>query len=378
MSEQTFTELDRLKATQGAEATIEHLISVLRSEKRHHDLFDALLLKSRVRMGLPLTRPTSFADVPAEKSSAFEEQYIAAAREVGELFLADGDIPKAWMYLKPVKETQKVKAAIEALHPSRVDDEIMHIALFEGVAPVRGTKMMLAAHGTCSTITSLDQQLPNLPPDSRRGCAALLVAELYRQLRDNLEHEVRRRNPLLEPGLSIRELIAGRDEVFAEDAYHIDVSHLNAVVRFARSLDRDSPELKQAVQLAQYGSRLSPQYQYAGSPPFEEFYPAHLHYFRILLGENADEGLEYFRGKLGPETDDPNNQLAAFVLVDLLQRVGKNDEALDIACRYLAKSADEFGLSIAELCASSGKYDRLKQVAREQNDLIAYTAALLS
>ena len=378
MNDQTFTELDRLKESQGAEATIEHLISVLRSEKRYHDLFDALLLKARVRMGLPLTRPTSFADVPAEKSTAFEEQYIAAAREVGELFLADGDIAKAWMYLKPVKETQKVKAAIEALHPSRVDDEVMHIALFEGVAPVRGTKMMLAAHGTCSTITSLDQQLSNLPPDARRGCAALLVAELYRQLRDNLEHEVRRRNPLLEPGLSIRELIAGRDEVFAEDAYHIDVSHLNAVVRFARSLDRDSPELKQAVQLAQYGSRLSAQYQYAGSPPFDEFYPAHLHYLRILLGENVDEGLTYFRGKVGPETDDPNNQLAAFVLVDLLQRVGRNDETLDVACRYLAKSADEFGLSIAELCASSGKFDRLKQVAREQNDLIAYTAALLS
>src|SRR5262249_15993564 len=147
---------------------------------------------------------------------------------------------------------------------------------------------------------------------------------------------------------SLRELIGGREWLFADDSYHIDVSHLNAVVRFARFLDADSPELDLALQLAQYGSRLAPQYQYAGNPPFDAFSQAPIQYFKALIGSDRDEALAYFRAKIGEDVADTDNQLAAYTLVDLLLRLGQRDEALELACRRLPDSADEFGLSLPE------------------------------
>src|SRR5579863_788650 len=145
------------------------------------------------------------------------------------------------------------------------------------------------------------------------------------------------------PGQSLRDLIGGREWLFADDSYHIDVSHLNAVVRFARYLDPNSRELDLALELAEYGSQLAPQYQYAGNPPFAEFYPAHFQYFSALLGKNREAGLAWFRSKIGEDLSDTDNQFAAYTLVDLLLRLDRRDEALELACRCLADSSDQFG-----------------------------------
>ena len=188
--------------------------------------------------------------------------------------------------------------------------------------------MYLASHGTCSTITAFEQLSTQLPADSRRQCAQALVRKLYDDLRENVAHDVLKRQPMNPPGQNLRELIGGREWLFADDSYHIDVSHLNAVVRFARFLDASSPELELALQLAQYGSRLAPQYQYAGNPPFADFYPAHIQYFKALLGNDREEALAYFRAKIGEDLADTDNQLAAFTLVDLLLRLERRASKL--------------------------------------------------
>jgi hypothetical protein len=235
----------------------------------------------------------------------------------------------------------------------------------------------MASHGTCSTITAFEQISQQMAPEVRRECARALVRKLYDDLRENVQHDVARRQPMNPPGQSLRELIAGREWLFADDSYHIDVSHLNAVVRFARALDATCPELDLALQLAQYGERLAKQYQYAGNPPFDDFYPAHIQYFKALLGTDRDAALAYFRAKIGDDPADTDNQLAAFALVDLLLRLERRDEALELACRHLADSADEFGLSLPELCAQSGRLDLLLNLARGRGDLVNYAAALL-
>lgn len=378
MSEQTYTELEQQLETAGPNGVIGHLIAALREEKQYHPLFDALLMQKRHELGVPLTRPTSFDTIPADKRDEFEKAYIAAAREVGELFLKEGSIPQAWLYLRTIREPQKIAEAIDAI-PSGApaEEDIIDIAFFQGVSPVIGLSMLLASHGTCSTITSLDQHFGQLPPDVRTKCSAVMVRELYNSLRETLQQEVLRRQAMTPPGQSIRQLITGRDWLFADDNYHIDVSHLNSVVRFGRSLDATSPELDLALQLAQYGARLSTQYQYAGTTPFEDFYPAHIHFFNALGGTGRDEALEYFREKLGENVGDPESQLAAVALVDLLQRIGLDEQALELACQYLATSGDEYGISIPDICAKTGRYDMLLKVAREQRDIINYTAALL-
>jgi hypothetical protein len=378
MSDETFDQLQSVHAGQGPAATIEHLIAALRSEKRFHALFDALLMKRRFELGLPLTRPTSLKDVPDSMRDEFEKYYVDTARDVGKLLLDEGLIGQAWNYFRAINEPELVRQAIEALpDEGPVDEELIELALFQGIAPIKGLKLFLGSHGTCSTITALDQQFLQMPADVRAGCARALVGKLYADLRSNVEHDVLRRQPLTPPGQSLRELIAGREALFADDAYHIDVSHLNAVVRFGRSLDPDSPELDRALQLAQYGSRLAPQYQYAGNPPFDDFYPAHIQYYKAMLGQDREQALAFFRDKLGEDATDTDNQLTAYVLVDLLQRLGRTDEALELACRYLAESGEEFGLSLPELCARAGRFDLLARLSRDRGDLVHFTASLI-
>lgn len=377
MSEQTFDELAEINKAKGPAAALDHLIGVLRSEKRFHPLFDALLMKKRLELGLGLVRPTSLKDVPEEKRDEFEKLYIDAAREVGHLLLEDNAIPQAWNYLRAINEPQKVVDAIAALPEGAAADDVIEIALFQGIAPVKGLGMYLASHGTCSTITAFEQLSTQLPPEARRECAKVLVKKLYDDLRANVEHDVLRKQPMNPPGQTLRELIAGREFLFADDSYHIDVSHLNAVVRFARFLDAGCPELELALQLAQYGSRLAPQYQYAGNPPFDEFYPAHIAYFKALLGIDREAALAYFRAKVKDDVTDTDNQLAAFALVDLLLRLDRRDEALELACGHLAESADEFGLSLPELCAEAKRLDLLMNLARSKGDVVNYAAALI-
>lgn len=378
MSELALDDLKSLFEKQGSAATINRLIAGLREEKRYHQLFDALLMKRRLELGLPLTRPTSLKDVPEKLRDEFEKFYVDSAREVGQLLLQDNAITQAWNYFRAINEPQQIAAAIEALPDNGpADEQVIEIALFHGVSPVKGLKMFLASHGTCSTITAFDQQFLQLAPDFRKQCAQVMVRKLYDDLRDNVQHDVQRRQPMAPPGQSLRELIAGKEWLFAEDAYHIDVSHLNAVVRFARALDATCQELDLALQLAMYGSRLAPQYQYAGNAPFEEFYPAHIQFFKALLGQDRDEALAYFRSKLKDDPSDSDSHLAAYALVDLLTRIDRKDEAIEIACKHLADSADEFGLSLPELCAEAGRFDLLMKMAREKDDVLNFTAALI-
>src|SRR5690606_36450682 len=114
-------------------------------------------------------------------------------------------------------------------------------------------------------------------------------------------------------------------------SYHVDTSHLNSVVRFARALDKDDPELELAMQLAEYGSRLHESFQYAGDPPFEEFYPAHLQQFRVMSGKDVEGGLAYFRKRREAQPGDRHRQLIALVLTDLLCRAGRETEAVGVA-----------------------------------------------
>ncbi len=381
MPEATFDELSRLHASEGAAAALDRLAQTLREQKQYHKLFDARLLKRKHELGLPLIRPASLQDVPDDRRKDVEETYVAAAREVGELFLQEGDIPAAWMYLQVIREPDNVAAAIDALPESGEHGEqaerIMQIALYQGVNPTKGLKLMLQSHGTCSTITALDQVLANLNQEQRQDCAKVMVRSLYRDLTESVQRQVQQRVPMLTPGTPLRELLAGRDWIFQGGGYHIDVSHLHSVVRFARSIAPPADELDLALQMAEYGSKLDAPLQYAGEPPFEEFYPAHIQFFKILLGRDTDQGLQYFRDKLEAEPDERDKPLLAYVLVDLLIRAGRKEDAVEIAAQHLTNLSDDVSFSFAELCIESGRLDVLRRVNEERGDLVGYTAALI-
>ena len=88
--------------------------------------------------------------------------------------------------------------------------------------------------------------------------------------------------------------MADREWLFQDNAYHIDTTHLASTVRIARVL-ADPADLRLALDLTEYGRRLSQQFQYQGDEPFVETYPSHALYFQALLGENVEEALAYFQ-----------------------------------------------------------------------------------
>lgn len=376
-----FDRIAELKSSEGPDAAIELLIQTLREEQNFHRLFDALLLQKKQQMGLPLVRPTSLDDVPAESRQDFEKYYIECAREVGQLLLDDGQLNEAWVYFRTIQEPDAVgKALEEATLPEDYEkaQELINIALYEGANPVRGLQFLLQSNGTCNTITAMDQAMQGLDGDNRKLAAAMIVQHLYDELIANVKAEVERRMPLPpsanEP--TLRELIMGRDWLFQDGNYHIDVSHLNSVVRFARFLDGDSPELQLAVQLAEYGTNLDPQFQYPSEAPFDEFYPAHLNFFNVLQGRNVEDAIAWFQQKLDNEPDEPDQQMIAYVIVDLLKRTGRMDLALPIAQKHL-QFVEEPTFSFAELCRSAGRGDLWAEASKANGDLVAFTAAVV-
>jgi hypothetical protein len=377
----TFDRISELKSTGGPQAAIDHLIETLRTEKNHHRLFDAMLMSKKLEMGLPVLNPSSLDDVPDDKRQAFEQHYVESAREVGRLLLENDQLGDAWVYFRTIQEPDLIAEALDkATLPEDYEksQELINIALYEGANPIRGLQFLLQSNGTCNTITALDQAITQFGEEDRRKAAAIMVKHLYEELTANVKSEVDQRLTL-PPGAqaqTLRELMMGREQLFQEGNYHVDVSHLSSVVRFARFLVGSDPELQLAVQLAEYGSKLDTQFQYPGEPPFEDSYPAHIQYFNLLLGKNVDEAIAYFQSQLDNAPEDQDKQMIAYVLVDLLVRIDRLDIAMEVAEKHL-RFLDEQTFSFADLCNKAGKLDVWANAAKENGDLVGYTAALI-
>ena len=128
------------------------------------------------------------------------------------------------------------------------------------------------------------------------------------------------------------------------------------------TLVHDPDLLKLAVDLTEYGRRLSPRLLFDGPPPFEKIFDDYGIYLRALLGEDVSRAIAHFREKLTPRDDaetDPAG--AAQTVVNLLDRAGRLDEAIDVAAEYLA-GIPQSALAcpgVAQLCLRAGQPERL-------------------
>jgi len=366
----------------GPQEILKSLQATLLAEKDFHRLFDAKLIDVRSEMGLPLAQPTSLENVPAEHEAAFREAYVNAAREVGSLFLEDGNLSDAWAYFRTIGEPEPVKAAIEKIkvprEPDEEFDQIMNVALYEGAHVAKGLEFLLKTHGTCNTVTAFSQLQPQMSLEERRKAGAMMVRNIYDDLQASIRREVETRMPVLSPNASIKELITGRDWLFAEGNYHIDVSHLHSTVGFARSLHKEDPELQLAIELCDYGAMLAPQLQYPADVPFDQYYTGHQHFLTALAGDNQDAALAWFTQRLKDEPDEPDRQLIAFVLLDLAQRIDRTREVLKETLEFVGKMEDPNGFSFSQLCVELGLLEELETAAEANDDVLAFAIARLS
>src|ERR1043165_9014563 len=234
MEAQVFEQLEQTLKQAGPTAAIDKLCDELKARKDYAGLFYALLMKKRYELGLSPIATGSNQDLPASAHRSFEEGIAQAARTVGNLYLEAGQIPQAWGYFRMLNETEPIARALDKLE---LDEEmdvqgIIEIAFHQGVLPVKGFDWVISRFGICSAITVMSGDLP-FTPEVRGACSKKLIRTLHTELMERVRAEIQRVQNYTPSGKTVRELVEGRDWLFADDFYHIALSHLNAVVQMA-------------------------------------------------------------------------------------------------------------------------------------------------
>jgi hypothetical protein len=377
MEPDTFELLEQARLARGAAGGFDFLIQRFREEKNYPSLFEARLMQNRLDLGLDPLQMGSLEDVPAAVRPTYERAFIDAAREVGGLFLADGDVARAWPYFRAIGESAPIAAAIEQITPGKDEDmeAVIAIAFQERVNPRKGFELILAQYGTCRAITCFEQ-FP--APAGREEALHLLVRTLYQELAAGLRSAIERQEGQPPATNRVAELMEGRDWLFENNSYYIDSSHLIAVLRF--SLDLEDPAmLRLALEMADYGRRLSSMFEFKVDPPFQNVYTDHAIYLRALLGEDADVAIAHFRQKVLDSDPEQVGTAPAQVLVTLLLRLDRVHEAIAVSLEFLeGVPAAQLGCpTLFQLCQMAGEWDQLKQLARERGDVLSFAASLL-
>jgi hypothetical protein len=370
----TFDQIELKLRSDGAEAMFAYLSQKFRTDRNYAQLFQTRLLKKRFELGLPLVQKDLFEDLLADRRKTYEEAFILAAREAGELFLADGDIPRAWSYFRAIGEHAPIAAAIEKVEQHENMAAIIEIAFQEQVHPRKGFELILSHYGICRAISSVFQYPGR---DGRNECIGLLARNLHQDLLANLKRTITQKEGRVQETSSITELIAGRDWLFEDNCYYIDTSHVVSVIQYSLELNHRET-LVLALELAEYGSRLGSMFQNIGNPPFERFQD-YVFYFRALLEKDVDAAIAHFRAKMLESDPNETGSGPAQVLVALLARLKRYPEAIAISLERL-QGLDPNQLacpSVQQLCQWGGKFDQLEEISREQGDLISFAAAVL-
>ena len=374
-----FDQLQSALAAGGPEAALAETAKVLREQKKFHELFEVLKMQVRRRIGLPLLYSDTGDSLGEAQRTQLEEGLVAACREVGSLLLKGGKVREGWMYLRPVGDKAEAARLLSAIEPGEENTEdLIEVCLHEGIDIARGFGLVLSSYGTCSSITTYDNSVARRPRIEQQPAARQLLHRVHADLVASVKHDIARQEGQQPKETSLRDLVADRDWLFQDNAYHLDTTHLAATVRIARVLS-DPADLRLALDLTEYGRRLSEQFQYQGDEPFAEMYPAHAYYFQALLGENVDEALAFFQSRA--EMLDPQYHGLAPVetYVDLLSRVGRHRQAIDAAVKLNPKGLQPIGQapSLLELAEKAGDYSPVMNYCREKGDLLGFAAALV-
>jgi hypothetical protein len=390
-----FDNLAATAASQGPQAMLDALADSLRDRHRWHALFDLRLLQARMALGLPPTGDVGTLDEATRDK--LDQASLAACREVGFPLLDEGHVAAGWMYLRAAAEPAEVSRRLAALARTLPEDdeaatallqEIVHVALWEGVDPALGIRLVIDSQGTCNSITAYEQVVARLPAARQQAAAAVLVDHLHHEVFTALAADLERR------GLASADRIATAPSIVAlleaagglrdDPSFHVDVSHLQSVLRFARTCT-ERPVLEKAWDLAVYACRLPEEVTYPGDPPFEHVGEASRLFFAALLGRDIEEALAFFHRAAAPEHVQQGDTLPADTLTYLMWRLDRPAEAVHVA---LARPSDSgmpsmfqaAGMlpSLVELAIKGDALDALRDACRKRGDEITFAASYLT
>jgi hypothetical protein len=368
---QDFEQVEETFRSAGPEAVFELLLDRARRECQARLLFDTRIMQVRHRLGLPLIQTEPVLEISGEQRSAYEAAFREAAREAGDLCLTDGDIAGAWPYFRAIGEPAPVAAAIEKFEDGDETERVIDIAFREGVHPRKGFKLILRHRGICSAISCAGAMGDSR---SRGECLELLVRALYEEIAGRLAETVEGNESAPPASRRIADLISGRDWLFEGNSSYTDSTHVASVLRLAPELD-DEESLRMALEMAEYGCRLAPMFHFRGDPPFEDIYRDHAVYLRALTGGDIDSAVAHFRSKA--EADEGG--LAAEVLIDLLVRVGRTEEAIRAFQEFFPDpNAMPMNCpSLLQLCQIAEDYTALRTLAKDRGDVLGFAAGVM-
>jgi hypothetical protein len=380
MNTDSFDQLQSALAAGGPVAALEAAANLLRQEQKHHELFEVLKMQLRQRLGLPLLAGESVDGMPEELRVKLEDGLIGACREVGAALLKEGKIREGWMYLRPVgdkAEAAKLLGQIEATEENYED--LIDVCLHEAIDIGRGYGLVLDHYGSCNAITQFDSSIARRPRADQAPAARLLLHRIHADLLTSVSADIACQEGQNPKEKTLASLVHDRDWLFQDNSYHLDTTHLASTVRIARVLT-DPADLKLALDLTEYGRRLSQQFQYPGDEPFTDLYPTSALYFQALLGENVDEAVQHFKTKAEMLDAQYHGYAAIETYIDLLNRLGRPAEALSAALKFGLGSIQPLGAAppLVQLAQQSGDFAAVLDHCRQKDDLLGFAAALAS
>jgi hypothetical protein len=359
---------------QNPAAALDQLIGDFRRGKNYPALFEARLMKARFELGLPVIQTEDWSRFPEEPRRRYEEAFLDTAREVGQAFLDDGEVERAWPYFRAVGQQQPIIDAIDKLEPTEEAESVIGIAFQEGLHPRKGLELILARHGMCRAITAMGMYAVE---KDREACITLLVRAIHDEVVQRLRRAIESQEGTAPPETAgIIDLISTRDWLFGEYDTYVDTSHVMSVLQYAPELT-DQTTLHLVYELCAYGRRLSPTMQLRGTPPFDQPFVDYGHYVSALLGIDTEDALAALHRKVEETDPDEMGTGAAQMLVRLLVRLKRYSEALDVSLRHLGdhRASEMMCPSALEICRLAGDYARLIELAKDRGDILSYVAA---
>ncbi|WP_146583682.1 hypothetical protein [Posidoniimonas polymericola] len=357
---------------------LERLAERCLAERDWGTLFEARLMQARRRLGLPIDCRL-LSDQSAEVRDQLEQAYHAACVEAADGMIAADRLVDAWPYLRAAGEQQRMADALAAVRPTdQTAEELIQLALHEGVNPAVGFRWLLDHYGTCNAVTTLDGLAGYFEPDELRPCAEILVGWMHRELTESVAAHIEREEGQRPVG-KFTDWLPTRPWLFEHELSHVDASHLGSTVRLSRLLTEPAI-VRLALDLAEYGARLHESQRFPQPPPFEDVYTAHALWLHAALGEQADQAAAYFRGQVDSHPDEYSRPACVEAYVDLLSRIGRESQALGELDELVA--ADEplpSGVPTPlELARASGDWPAYDRLVQSRGDAVGYAAGLIA
>src|SRR5271156_1390529 len=104
MDQTIYDELQQTFKTSGPREAIERLCATLRERKEYSSLFYALLMKKRFELGVSPMPAAPSSELPEAVHEPYENAIRAAAREVGQLFIDDGELLRAAPFFRMIDD----------------------------------------------------------------------------------------------------------------------------------------------------------------------------------------------------------------------------------------------------------------------------------